>query len=161
MQLPTRDPAISADRFLPAVAVAAGAAALATGVALVRRLRQERAQREAAQRPLLEEAARKAQTAGLSQVGTAADGVDDLKVIEGIGPRAESALREAGIERYEQLASLKPGRIRTLLRARGGRMSDPATWPEQARLAASGQWQELRTLQAQLVRGRRRRAAAS
>jgi hypothetical protein len=59
---------------------------------------------------------------------------------------------------YEQLAATRPRRLRTILRASGGRMSNPATWPEQARLAAAGEWDALIALQKDLSRGRRRAA---
>ena len=45
--------------------------------------------------------------------------------------------------------------LREMLRAVGYAMIDPATWPEQARLAAAGQWDELKTLQESLKGGRR------
>jgi hypothetical protein len=37
----------------------------------------------------------------------------------------------------------------------GFRIADPASWPEQAALAADGRWAELRALQDRLVAGRR------
>ena len=77
----------------------------------------------------------------------AVDGGDDLKVIEGIGPRYESVLKAAGIQTFRDLADLRPDRIETILREAGGRMADPSTWPAQARLAADGEWQELTEMQ--------------
>ena len=68
----------------------------------------------------------------------AIEGGDDLKIIEGIGPRYESVLKAAGIQTFRDLADLRAGRIETILREAGGRMADPSTWPAQARLAADG-----------------------
>ena len=35
------------------------------------------------------------------------------------------------------------------------RLADPSTWPEQAALAAAGEWDAMEALQNQLKRGRR------
>ncbi len=82
---------------------------------------------------------------------------EDLKLIEGIGPKIEQLLYEAGIQTYAQLAATEPERLREILRNAGPRfrLADPATWPEQAKLAAEGKWDELRALQASLKGGRR------
>ncbi len=82
---------------------------------------------------------------------------DDLKVIEGIGPKIEQLLYEAGIRTYAQLAATPPDRLREILEAAGPRfrLADPTTWPEQAALAAAGRWDELSELQASLKGGRR------
>ncbi len=78
---------------------------------------------------------------------------DDLKVIEGIGPRIEEVLKAAGVTNYSALAELRPNRLQTIMREAGKRMAKPDTWPEQARLAAEGEWQALKELQDSLKRG--------
>jgi predicted flap endonuclease-1-like 5' DNA nuclease len=80
--------------------------------------------------------------------------VDDLTRIEGIGPKVAATLAAAGIKTYRQLARLKVEEIREILRKAGNRISNPTTWPEQARLAADGKWGELEKLQAELKGGR-------
>lgn len=80
-------------------------------------------------------------------------GGDDLKIIEGIGPRIEEVLKAAGVTNYAALADLRPGRLQTIMREAGKRMAKPDTWPEQARLAADGEWQALKELQDSLKRG--------
>ncbi len=80
---------------------------------------------------------------------------DDLKRIEGIGPKIAAVLREAGIVTFAQLAASDAGRIRQVLRAGGVRIAFPETWPEQAGLAAAGEWEMLKALQAELKGGRR------
>jgi hypothetical protein len=83
---------------------------------------------------------------------------DDLKVIEGIGPKIASVLQDAGIQTFPALAALDPQRIEEILAAESAnlsRLANPATWPEQARLAAAGRWQELEKLQDELKGGRR------
>jgi predicted flap endonuclease-1-like 5' DNA nuclease len=144
--------------LLAAVGIAALVVATGAWAGLRRRSHAGQEAELAAQRPHLEEAQRKARAAGLDP-GDPDPAADDLKVIEGIGPRAETALHAAGIESYAQLAAARPGRLRKILKASGGRMSDPRTWPEQARLAAAGEWDALTALQNELSRGRRRATA--
>ena len=82
---------------------------------------------------------------------------DDLKVIEGIGPKLEQVLKEAGIRTYRALAAKTPEELRAILDAAGiARISNPQTWPEQAQLAAEGRWEELKQLQKNLKGGVRR-----
>ncbi|MEM1214425.1 MAG: helix-hairpin-helix domain-containing protein [Bacteroidota bacterium] len=80
----------------------------------------------------------------------------DLKMIEGIGPKIEEVLHQAGIPDWKSLASTEPGRLREILEAAGGRfrMHNPYTWPLQARLAAAGRWDELKEYQDELKGGR-------
>jgi len=83
--------------------------------------------------------------------------VDDLKKIEGIGPKIAQILVEAGIDSFAKLAKANPDDIRNLLVEKGGKryaMHNPDTWPKQAQLAADGKWDELQTLQDQLKGGR-------
>jgi predicted flap endonuclease-1-like 5' DNA nuclease len=80
---------------------------------------------------------------------------DDLKRIEGIGPKISGVLQEAGITTFAQLAGADVGRLRQILREAGVRVANPTTWPEQAGLAAVGQWDGLEALQATLKGGRR------
>src|SRR5690606_29167412 len=70
----------------------------------------------------------------------AKSGGDDLKVVEGIGPKIEDILHEAGISTFADLAGKTADEVREILLSHGSRykMFDPETWPEQARLAADG-----------------------
>ena len=83
--------------------------------------------------------------------------VDDLKVVEGIGPAVEEVLHGAGISNWTALASCTPQQLRAILDAGGSQyaMHDPATWPQQAVLAIGGHWDALRALQDGLRGGRR------
>ena len=76
-------------------------------------------------------------------------GGDDLTKIEGIGPKIAEILNSNGITSYAQLAVTDPQMIRGYLDAAGARynMTNPASWPEQAQLAAAGDWETLQTLQ--------------
>ncbi len=81
---------------------------------------------------------------------------DDLKRIEGIGPKLEQVLKEAGIKTFAQLAAKSTEELQRILDEAGiARISDPETWAEQAKLAAAGDWKGLEALQAQLKGGRR------
>jgi predicted flap endonuclease-1-like 5' DNA nuclease len=80
---------------------------------------------------------------------------DDLKVIEGIGPKISSVFQAAGITTFAQLAAQDPNDLKAILVEAGIRLGDPTTWPEQASLAAAGTWDELEALQASLTGGRR------
>jgi predicted flap endonuclease-1-like 5' DNA nuclease len=83
---------------------------------------------------------------------------DDLKRIEGIGPRIAGVLQEAGIGTFARLAEMEAEQIKEVLAEvdpRLARLARPATWPEQAALAAEGQWEALEALQGELKGGRR------
>ncbi len=84
---------------------------------------------------------------------------DDLRRIEGIGPKVDAALRAMGITTFAQLAAADPDRLEADLRAAGVRIlpGAPRTWPEQAALAAKGDWEGFEKLASQLKGGRRSR----
>jgi large subunit ribosomal protein L27 len=81
---------------------------------------------------------------------------DDLKLVEGIGPKIEELLNAAGIKTWSDLANAATETVQAVLDEAGPRykMHDPATWSKQAALAADGQWEELETYQDQLQGGR-------
>lgn len=80
---------------------------------------------------------------------------DDLKKIEGIGPKVASLLNEAGIFTFAQLAGTEPQKLDAILDAAKLQMMDPTTWADQARLAAAGDWENLDQLQDELKGGKR------
>ena len=81
---------------------------------------------------------------------------DDLRVIEGIGPKISDILNENGIYTYAQLAGTDVDDLRSILADAGSRfrLADPTTWPQQAQLAADGDWDGLQALQNSLKHGR-------
>ena len=87
---------------------------------------------------------------------TAASKPDDLKVVEGIGPKIEGLLNDAGINTFAALALTAPSRIKEILEAAGPRfqMHDPGTWPDQAAMARDGKWDDLKVWQDELNKGR-------
>jgi predicted flap endonuclease-1-like 5' DNA nuclease len=80
---------------------------------------------------------------------------DDLKVVEGIGPKVNTALNKAGIRTFAQLAKAPVDQLREIVQAAGWSYMDPTTWPEQATLAAKADWDGLKSLQGKLKGGRR------
>lgn len=80
---------------------------------------------------------------------------DDLKKIEGIGPKISGLLMEKGINTFSQLAEKEASEIKAILDEAKIRIANPATWAEQAKLAADGDWDSLGKLQDELKGGRR------
>ncbi len=81
---------------------------------------------------------------------------DDLRKIEGIGPKIAEKLNEGGIMTFADLANAEIDRLKEILEAAGSRyrMHDPSTWPMQSQLAADGKWDELQVLQDKLDGGK-------
>lgn len=80
---------------------------------------------------------------------------DDLRRIEGIGPKVAGLLNAAGITTFAHLAEAEAPRLREILAEANLRFINPATWPEQAELAAAERWEALAQLQDELKGGRR------
>lgn len=78
---------------------------------------------------------------------------DDLKKIEGIGPKIAATLGDAGINTYSDLANASVDQLNGILND-ASLSAVPNTWPQQAQLAADGNWDELATLQDELDGGR-------
>ena len=91
----------------------------------------------------------KAEKLYLKAIGLAGSSPTDLKVVEGIGPKIESLLKDAGINNWSALAASPVSRIQEILSAAGDRyrLADPKTWPKQAELATAGKWTELKEYQ--------------
>jgi large subunit ribosomal protein L27 len=81
---------------------------------------------------------------------------DDLKMVEGIGPKIEGLLHDAGIMTWEDLANAPTENVQKILDEAGPRyrMHQPTTWAKQARLAADAKWEELEAYQDHLDGGR-------
>ncbi|PHQ30053.1 50S ribosomal protein L21 [Leeuwenhoekiella nanhaiensis] len=80
---------------------------------------------------------------------------DDLKKIEGAGPKAAEALVAAGIDTFAKVAASTPEKLSEVLTEASSRLSHIVTdtWPKQAALAAEGKWDELKELQEKLDGG--------
>jgi len=82
---------------------------------------------------------------------------DDLKAIEGVGPKIEKLLQSADIKTWEDLSKSKITTLGKILENAGSRyqLAEPATWPEQAELASKNDWKTLNLLQDKLKGGKK------
>ncbi|RIV41610.1 hypothetical protein D2L64_00690 [Micromonospora radicis] len=63
---------------------------------------------------------------------------DDFRRIQGVGPKMATALHDAGIQTYRQLADLDEAALRETIRGAGLRATASlATWPQQAKILAA------------------------
>ena len=81
--------------------------------------------------------------------------VDDLTVVEGIGPKIAELCSGIGITTWRRLAAASVDDLQSMLDAAGSRfkMHKPGSWPEQASLLAEGRWTEFRELTDRLRAG--------
>ena len=70
---------------------------------------------------------------------------DDLKVVEGIGPKIEEMFHAGGIKTWKALSETAVARCQEILDGGGERykVHDPASWPMQAKMCYEGKWAEL------------------
>ncbi|MDQ2691777.1 MAG: 50S ribosomal protein L21 [Chloroflexota bacterium] len=80
---------------------------------------------------------------------------DDLTRIEGIGPKVSKLLNAAGISTFEALAGTPVADLEKILTDADLQMMDATTWPQQAELAAKGDWEALEKLKTKLSGGRK------
>ncbi len=87
---------------------------------------------------------------------------DDLKIVEGIGPKIEGILQENGVRTWAQLSETSEERLKEILAAAGDRykLADPSSWADQARLAHADDAEGLEKLQTELTGGREAKPAA-
>lgn len=81
---------------------------------------------------------------------------DNLQIIEGIGPKMESILKENGITTLSALAGKSTSEIQAVLDKYGDKYKiiDPLTWSQQAGYAAKGDFDGLIDLQKKLDAGK-------
>jgi F-type H+-transporting ATPase subunit gamma len=83
---------------------------------------------------------------------------DDLKKIEGIGPKMEAALNVVGIDTFEKLANAPLDVLKSAVDAAGlltmATRNGIETWAKQSALAARDAWDDLKAYQDKLVGGR-------
>ncbi len=70
---------------------------------------------------------------------------DDLKIIEGIGPKISEMFHSAGITTWKALSENSVASCQEILNSGGERykIHDPASWPMQAKMCYEGKWKEL------------------
>lgn len=81
---------------------------------------------------------------------------NDLKVVEGIGPKIEALFNAAGITSWRELSETPTEKLQSILDAGGENFAihNPSTWAKQALLAYQGKWQELKDWQQNLLGGK-------
>jgi predicted flap endonuclease-1-like 5' DNA nuclease len=74
---------------------------------------------------------------------------DDLKIVEGIGPKIEELYHAAGIKTWTALSETPITISQEILAAAGDKfkMHNPGSWAKQAKMAADGNWTELKIWQ--------------
>lgn len=70
---------------------------------------------------------------------------DDLKIVEGIGPKIEGLFHNFDIKTWKALSEASVDKCQEVLNSGGERyrIHDPASWPMQAKMAYEGKWKEL------------------
>ena len=70
---------------------------------------------------------------------------DDLKIVEGIGPKIEAMFKDAGIKTWKELSEAAVADCQKILDSGGNRykIHDPASWPMQGKMAYEGKWTAL------------------
>jgi len=81
---------------------------------------------------------------------------DDLKIVEGIGPKIEALLNNAGINSWRDLSEASTEKLQSILDSGGENYAihNPSTWARQALFAYQGKWQELKDWQSNLLGGK-------
>jgi large subunit ribosomal protein L27 len=72
---------------------------------------------------------------------------EDLKIVEGIGPKIEASLKAAGIQNWSDLAGTSVEKLEAILDEAGYGMHNPSTWPKQAEMAHEGRFDDLKEWQ--------------
>ena len=81
---------------------------------------------------------------------------DDLKIVEGIGPKIEELYHAAGVKTWKALSETSVEKSQAILVAAGERykIHNPSTWAKQAEMCYLGQWNELKAWQDTLDGGK-------
>jgi len=113
-----------------------------------------------AEAPAAEEVKEEVAAAPVAEAAPAKAEADDLKKIEGIGPKISEVLTAGGIVTYADLGGSTAEKIREILDAAEGnyKAHDPGTWSKQGQMAADGKWDELKKWQDELDGGKEAKA---
>ena len=87
--------------------------------------------------------------AAAKAAGFSLKNADDLTIVEGIGPKINELFVDSGIKTFAQLAEQTVTQMRAILDKGGARfrIANPSTWAQQAKLASTNKWSELKKLQ--------------
>ena len=92
---------------------------------------------------------KQAHISGSKQENTLSSNKDNLKKIEGIGPRIEEILNKQGIYTFKALRKTDRDTLKSYLSEADERFTahETESWPHQAGMAEKGQWEELKIYQ--------------
>ena len=81
---------------------------------------------------------------------------DDLKIVEGIGPKIEGLFHNYNIKSWKDLSNCTVSKCREVLESGGEkyRLHDPASWPMQAKMCYEGKWKDLYRWQEEHLHGK-------
>ncbi len=81
---------------------------------------------------------------------------DDLKLVEGIGPKIEGLFHNFEIKTWKALSETSVSKCKEVLLSGGSRykMHDPSSWPMQSKMCYEGKWKNLSKWQDQHKRGK-------
>ncbi len=81
---------------------------------------------------------------------------DDLKVVEGIGPKIEGLFHNYNIKTWEALSDTSVAKCQEVLDSGGAKyqIHDPASWPMQAKMCYENKWKELHLWQEEHKHGK-------
>ena len=93
--------------------------------------------------------------AAAKAAGISIKNADDLTVIEGVGPKINTLLKDGGLKTFAKVATATVPQMRSILDKGGARyrIANPSTWAKQAKLASNNKWKELKKLQDDLSGG--------
>ncbi len=82
---------------------------------------------------------------------------NDLKAIEGVGPKIAELFKAAGINTWKDMAETPLAKSKAILKEAGDRYAihNPGTWAKQAKMMSEGKWKELKAWQDKLDGGKK------
>jgi predicted flap endonuclease-1-like 5' DNA nuclease len=91
---------------------------------------------------------------GFSKIKSS-NGYDNFEIIEGIGPKINDVMHNAGVHTFAALAAMDIPSIAKILDAAGPnfKLANPETWALQSGMCAAGHWEKLKVLQDELIAG--------
>ncbi len=81
---------------------------------------------------------------------------NDLKIVEGIGPKIEELFQKAGIKTWKALSETTVEKCQQILEGAGEsyKAHNPTSWPLQSEMAYTGKWDELKKWQDDMLGGK-------
>lgn len=81
---------------------------------------------------------------------------DDLKLVEGIGPKIEGLFHTFDIKTWKALSEASVAKCQEVLNSGGERyrIHDPSSWPMQAKMCYEGKWADLQKWQSEHKHGK-------